>query len=223
MNNQSNTARPGHQSPSRSGPRDGLLESASQVAQPGSPSAEAGGATGAAPLVGQFAIDVGALGRIWLVHSEIGLVALHWSAADARAPVADLTICPPASPIADALRSYFAGAAVEPAELPVDLRGTPFQLRVWRALRRIPRGAVRSYSGVAADLGQPRAMRAVGAANAKNPVAIVVPCHRVVDSGLRLGGYSAGLARKRALLNLEGVRLDGDAVLPGQLDLLGST
>ena len=122
---------------------------------------------------------------------------------------------------ADPLRAYFSGEAIDPATLPVDLRGTPFQLKVWQALRRVPRGAVRTYAGIASDIGSPRAMRAVGAANGANPVAIVVPCHRVVEAGLKLGGYSAGLDRKRHLLALEGVRIEGDQLRPGQLGLLG--
>jgi methylated-DNA-[protein]-cysteine S-methyltransferase len=120
---------------------------------------------------------------------------------------------------ADPLRRYFAGDPIDPVTIPVDLRGTLFQVRVWNALRRIPRGHVRSYAGVAADVGSPRAMRAVGMANSKNPIAIVVPCHRVVEKGNRLGGYSGGLPNKIFLLELEGVRVEGDTVLPGQLDL----
>ncbi|MBK6808584.1 MAG: methylated-DNA--[protein]-cysteine S-methyltransferase [Sandaracinaceae bacterium] len=92
--------------------------------------------------------------------------------------------------------------------LPRDARGTPFQHQVWEALCRIPRGAVRSYSGVASDIGNPRAMRAVGLANGRNPLPIVVPCHRVIAASHQLGGYTGGLDRKRALLALEGVRIE---------------
>lgn len=120
-----------------------------------------------------------------------------------------------AKPLAD----YFAGAPVDPADVPVDLRGTEFQERVWKALRAIPRGQVRSYAGIARDVGSPRAMRAVGMANSKNPVAIVVPCHRVVEKGHRLGGYSGGLENKIFFLQLEGVHVEGDRVLPGQLPM----
>jgi O-6-methylguanine DNA methyltransferase len=118
------------------------------------------------------------------------------------------------------LEQYFAGASVDPCELPVDLVGTAFQQRVWGALRRIPRGQVRSYAHIATQIGAPRAMRAVGRANGRNPIPIVVPCHRVIAAGHQLGGYSAGLDRKRALLTLEGVLIRGDRVLPGQLELL---
>jgi methylated-DNA-[protein]-cysteine S-methyltransferase len=109
---------------------------------------------------------------------------------------------------------------VDPATLPVRIGGTRFQVRVWRALRRVPRGRVRTYAGLAKDAGSPRGMRAVGMAMSANPLAIVVPCHRVVGAGHKLGGYSGGLDRKRHLLELEGVVVEGDEVLPGQLELL---
>jgi methylated-DNA-[protein]-cysteine S-methyltransferase len=97
-----------------------------------------------------------------------------------------------------ALAEYFAGT---PPHLPaLDLKGTPFQQEVWRALLDIPFGEVRTYGELAAGLGRPGAARAVGAANGQNPVAILVPCHRVVAAGGRLGGYSGGLEVKRALL-----------------------
>ena len=97
-----------------------------------------------------------------------------------------------------ALADYFAG---RPPPLPaLDLRGSPFQLRVWRALLDIPFGEQRTYGELAGALGCPGAARAVGAANGKNPVAILVPCHRVVAAGGRLGGYSGGLDVKRWLL-----------------------
>jgi len=88
-------------------------------------------------------------------------------------------------------------------ELPVRLSGTPFQMRVWRALQRIPYGETRSYGEVARMVGGPGAARAVGAANGANPVAIVVPCHRVIQSDGRLGGYGGGRRIKQFLLDLE--------------------
>lgn len=97
-----------------------------------------------------------------------------------------------------ALADYFAG---RPPPLPaLDLDGSPFQLRVWRALLDIPFGEQRTYGELATMLGDPGAARAVGAANGKNPVAILVPCHRVVAAGGRLGGYTGGLDVKRWLL-----------------------
>lgn len=102
----------------------------------------------------------------------------------------------------DWLDDYFAGA-IRPFELPLDLGGTPFQQRVWRALVDIPVGTTTSYAALAAHIGRPRAVRAVGAANGRNPVAIVVPCHRVVGADGELRGYAWGLDRKQALLELE--------------------
>jgi len=87
--------------------------------------------------------------------------------------------------------------------LPLDLRGTGFQKKVWEALLRIPYGTTASYAGVARSIGAPKAVRAVGNANGANPVAIIVPCHRVVAAGGGLGGYSGGLDVKRTLLALE--------------------
>ncbi|MBM3860310.1 MAG: methylated-DNA--[protein]-cysteine S-methyltransferase [Verrucomicrobia bacterium] len=102
------------------------------------------------------------------------------------------------------LERYFAGEPVR-FRVPLDLRaGTAFQQKVWRVLQRIPHGQTRSYAWVARQMGCPRAARAVGAACGANPAPILVPCHRVVRSDGSLGGFSAGLARKRALLRLEG-------------------
>lgn len=105
----------------------------------------------------------------------------------------------------DELRRYFAGERVQ-FSCPLDLRGTPFQLSVWRELCRIPYGETRSYGEIASAIGQPSASRAVGAANGANPVAIIVPCHRVIGSGGTLTGYAGGLPAKSWLLSLEGVR-----------------
>jgi methylated-DNA-[protein]-cysteine S-methyltransferase len=99
---------------------------------------------------------------------------------------------------AEALRDYFAGRA--PRLPALDLRGTPFQLAVWQALLEIPWGEVRTYGELARLLGRPGYARAVGGANHENPVAILVPCHRVVQAGGRLGGYGGGLPVKRWLL-----------------------
>lgn len=167
------------------------------------------------------------IGELRLVWSERGLVMLSLPSRDAVELAADMVdrgIEPPPfaevpEPYRSVLSEYARGAGVDPASLPVDLRGTPFQLRVWQALRNIPRGSVRTYAGIATDVGSPRAMRAVGMANSGNPVAIVVPCHRVVESKLRLGGYSGGLAMKRLLLSLEGVSVESGRVVPGQLEL----
>ena len=112
---------------------------------------------------------------------------------------------PPGGVLAEAvrqLRAYFAGR-LRRFDLPLDLRGTPFQLRVWRALLEVPYGETRSYRQIAAAIGEPKAVRAVGAANGANPIAIVVPCHRVVGADGSLTGYGGGLTLKRKLLALE--------------------
>ncbi len=100
------------------------------------------------------------------------------------------------------LRAYFAGERRD-FDLPLAPRGTPFQLAVWRALGAIPYGATTSYGAIAARIGRPQAVRAVGAANGANPLPIIVPCHRVIGSDGRLVGYGGGLPIKRALLALE--------------------
>lgn len=110
--------------------------------------------------------------------------------------------CPLLEQAAAQLDEYFAGTRREFA-LPLSLHGTPFQRRVWEALCRIPYGQTRTYGQIAAEVGSPRACRAVGMANNRNPVMIVVPCHRVIGAGGALVGYAGGLAVKKALLELE--------------------
>ena len=101
------------------------------------------------------------------------------------------------------LHAYFA-RNLRRFQLPLDMPGTEFQKSVWRELGKIPYGETRSYAQIAAAIGTPKAVRAVGAANGSNPVAIVVPCHRVIGSGGRLTGYGGGLPLKKRLLELEG-------------------
>ena len=134
-----------------------------------------------------------------------------------------------------ALKRRFPNAAIEPADtamaalvsgvlqaietpaaapdLPIDVAGTAFQEAVWRELRKIPAGQTRSYADIAAAIGEPGAVRAVGTANGSNPIAVLVPCHRVIRSDGTLGGYAGGLDRKRKLLAAEGVELDRQAEL----------
>ena len=100
------------------------------------------------------------------------------------------------------LDAYFAGERRE-FDLELDLVGTNFQRRVWEALRTIPYGETRSYGYVAEQIGSPRAFRAVGLANGRNPIGIIVPCHRVIGANGTLIGYGGGLERKRTLLELE--------------------
>jgi len=101
------------------------------------------------------------------------------------------------------LREYFAGARSQ-FELELDFNGTPFQQQVWRALLTIPFGETRSYSQIAEQIGNPKAVRAVGAANGRNPISIVAPCHRVIGASGGLTGFAGGLGAKHYLLALEG-------------------
>ena len=103
------------------------------------------------------------------------------------------------------LSAYFAKTRHE-FDLPIDVKGTEFQTSVWKALQSIPYGQTVSYLDIAKHIGNPKAVRAVGLANGKNPIAIVVPCHRVIGSNKTLTGYAGGLARKQFLLNLEGAQ-----------------
>jgi methylated-DNA-[protein]-cysteine S-methyltransferase len=100
------------------------------------------------------------------------------------------------------LEEYFAGERTR-FDLPLSPVGTPFQLRVWAELREIPYGGTTTYGQIATDLGQPTASRAVGLANGRNPIAVIVPCHRVIGSDGSLTGFGGGLERKRWLLEHE--------------------
>lgn len=110
-------------------------------------------------------------------------------------------------PLIDLLRrqlsAYFAGEC-ETFDLPLDPQGTPFQRDVWQALASIPYGSTVSYAGLAAHVGRPAASRAVGAANGRNPLPIVLPCHRVIGANGALTGFGGGLPTKQFLLKLEG-------------------
>lgn len=104
------------------------------------------------------------------------------------------------------LESYFSRKTSQ-FDLPMDVEGTPFQKKVWSALLAIPYGETRSYGQLAASIGAPKAARAVGMANNRNPLGIIVPCHRVVGHNGKLVGYAGGLSIKKALLDLESVDL----------------
>lgn len=160
-------------------------------------------------------LEAAGFGTLWLVWSEDGLLRLDFQLRD------DLAARPADVPevYREPLLRYFAGEPEDFATVPLDLRGTEFQLRVWEALRRIPWGQVRTYGGIAQDVGSPRAMRAVGQANHVNPVPVIVPCHRVVEAGHHLGGYGGGPERKTRLLALEGVQFHEGVVQPGQMEL----
>ncbi|MYV69784.1 methylated-DNA--[protein]-cysteine S-methyltransferase [Streptomyces sp. SID2131] len=121
---------------------------------------------------------------------------------------------PDPRPFGEAIRqldAYFAGELTA-FDLPLHLVGTPFQLRVWERLSLIPYGETRTYGELAEELGSPGASRAVGLANGKNPVSIVVPCHRVIGTGGGLTGYGGGLDRKQRLLAFESGAQEPDAL-----------
>jgi methylated-DNA-[protein]-cysteine S-methyltransferase len=103
---------------------------------------------------------------------------------------------------ADQLGSYFAGELTE-FDLPLATAGAPFQQRVWTELRKIPYGSTISYGELARQVGNPKASRAVGAANGSNPISIIIPCHRVIGSNGKLTGYGGGIERKKFLLEFE--------------------
>lgn len=146
------------------------------------------------------------LGPLTLAATVRGL-ALAWFDGQAHRPE---EVATPLQPGHEVLRhaerefnDYFAGRRQE-FTVPIDPAGTDFQQRVWRALLQIPLGRLGSYGEIARQIGRPAAARAVGAAVGRNPIAIIVPCHRVVGSDGSLTGYAAGLPRKQALLKLEG-------------------
>jgi len=159
------------------------------------------------------------LGKIVIVAHEERLVSLDYHDYDERMLAllatrfgGSIALRPSPNPfgLTDRLRAYLAGdlAAIEP--IPVETGGTPFQRQVWAALRRIPTGTTISYADLAREVGRPTAMRAVGMINGRNPVAIVVPCHRVIGKDSSLTGYAGGLHRKQWLLRHEGVAIVGN-------------
>ncbi|MGP4000261.1 methylated-DNA--[protein]-cysteine S-methyltransferase [Streptomyces sp. 8N706] len=144
------------------------------------------------------------VGRLTLVATDGVLSGLYMTEQRHR-PAEDTFGTPDAAPFTEAaqqVEAYFAGELTDFA-LPLHLEGTPFQRRVWSALRAIPYGATITYGQLAERLGNPSASRAVGLANGRNPIGIIVPCHRVVGAGGSLTGYGGGLDRKRRLLDLE--------------------
>ncbi len=144
------------------------------------------------------------VGQLSLMASSKGLVRLEFQSRVRSIPGAELHESKSAlKPYLDELEQYFSGERRE-FSLPLDLRGTPFQLKCWNALLTIPYGETRTYGEMARAIGHPIAFRAVGMANNRNPVAIIVPCHRVIASSGSLCGYGGGLDIKSKLLELEG-------------------
>ncbi|HUB15790.1 MAG TPA: methylated-DNA--[protein]-cysteine S-methyltransferase [Acetobacteraceae bacterium] len=146
------------------------------------------------------------VGKLKLVASNEGLVAVLWqNDRPSRVRLGELVEndCHPILLKAERqLGEYFAGKRKE-FSVPLDMRGTPFQKNVWEALLAIPFGETRSYGQLAKQLGNPNATRAVGAANGRNPLSIIVPCHRVIGSTGKLTGFGGGLETKAHLLSLE--------------------
>jgi methylated-DNA-[protein]-cysteine S-methyltransferase len=147
------------------------------------------------------------VGRLTLVASDDGLAAILWANdRPGRVPLhieAEDDCHPVLVETERQLNEYFAGAR-KAFTVKLDVAGTAFQRKVWRALLTIPFGETRSYGQIAAQIGSPAAVRAVGAANGRNPVSIIAPCHRVVGSTGKLTGFAGGLEVKAHLLALEG-------------------
>lgn len=155
------------------------------------------------------------IGRLTLVHSAVGLCHIKFRAYELAAEKLDiwcqrwyenytLEYSPEhLSEVTAQLKQYFAGERLE-FDLPLDMKGTEFQIRVWEALRAIPYGQAVSYKYIAQQIGSPAAVRAVGGANNRNPVSIIVPCHRVIGMNGKLVGYGGGLNIKEQLLKMEG-------------------
>lgn len=145
-------------------------------------------------------------GRLKLVASDRGLAAILWENDDPKrvrlSPLAENKNHPVLLETERQLNDYFAGK-LEKFSLKFDFAGTEFQKEVWEALATIPFGETRSYAQIAQQIGRPKAVRAVGAANGKNPISIIVPCHRVIGSNGKLTGFAGGLETKAALLKLE--------------------
>ena len=142
------------------------------------------------------------IGALTLLGSSSVLVALHLPGSDDAPPEGELGKTRLLERVADQLGEYFAGER-RTFDVPLEAKGTAFQQLVWDALVEIPYGALRSYGDVSKAIGRPAASRAVGAANGRNPIAIIVPCHRVIGSTGQLTGYGGGLPTKKWLLEHE--------------------
>ena len=146
------------------------------------------------------------VGALTLVASDAGLAAILWeNDRPGRVKLGALEEAPDHPVLAEAERQllgYFAGER-ERFDVPLDFRGTDFQKSVWAALLTIPFGETRSYAEIARQIGRPGASRAVGAANGRNPISIIAPCHRVIGTNGALTGFAGGLAAKELLLGME--------------------
>ena len=146
------------------------------------------------------------VGRLKLVATDSALVAVIWDNENPKrvrqAELVEQLDHPILLDAQQQLNEYFQGQR-QTFELPLDFEGTEFQKKVWQALLNIPFGETRSYRQIAEQVGSPKAVRAVGAANGQNPISIIAPCHRVIGSGGKLVGFAGGLDNKEILLQLE--------------------
>ena len=155
------------------------------------------------------------VGELKLVANGSRLAAILWEndtpGRVRLGPMSESTDNPILLRTAEQLREYFAGTRVH-FELDLEFAGTEFQKKVWAALLTIPFGETRSYSQIATQIGNPSAVRAVGAANGKNPISIVAPCHRVIGASGKLTGFAGGLEAKALLLRLERAKRSGTSM-----------
>ena len=169
---------------------------------------------GAAGIVVRFSVTDSPLGRMLVAATDKGVCTIAFGDDDAEVKDALRNRFPNAELVADDAKTGWLADAIAfvssqtsehplAAAFPLDVRATAFQQRVWKALQEIPRGETRTYSGLAAELGSPSSTRAVAGACAANPVAVIVPCHRVVGKSGSLTGYRWGVERKRRLLEAE--------------------
>jgi methylated-DNA-[protein]-cysteine S-methyltransferase len=153
-----------------------------------------------------FTIVPSPVGALTLIASDAGLAAILWENDDPDrvrlGPVAEDRDHPVLMETERQLGEYFAGAR-QAFDLPLDFRGTGFQKQVWAQLLKIPFGETRSYADIARAIDRPTAFRAVGAANGRNPISIVAPCHRVIGTNGALTGFAGGIEAKRRLLEIE--------------------
>ncbi|MEN9579614.1 MAG: hypothetical protein RJA70_2623 [Pseudomonadota bacterium] len=138
------------------------------------------------------------LGPLYLVASEVGLRGVYWDEQPGTVAASNAVLRIAVKQLVE----YFSRRR-QAFDLPLELEGTPFQKRVWERLCQIPYGQTCSYKDVAASIKNPQAVRAVGGANGKNPLCVVVPCHRVIAADGGIGGYTGGLEIKRYLIELE--------------------
>jgi len=137
------------------------------------------------------------LGPITICSHDGAITSLEFKASDSKDQTPELLQA------VDELEAYFKGK-LKDFSLKIKPEGTPFQLKVWKALQTIPYGTCVSYKDIAQLIGNPKAVRAVGGANNKNPISIIIPCHRVIGSDGKMVGYGSGIDKKIALLKLEG-------------------